>query len=143
MKPNSGRHSEATSSDPNNSNDLTPSQNALQDADLDMLSAENWSPERENNDPVWNLLGEASKQEPSAFFARNVVRDARLMENTASPSWGARLAAFFSPTKLTIAAAACVCALAVYQMWPAPSTVIQRLPSSPRPSSHPLRSLSL
>lgn len=33
----------------------------------------------EPNDPLWKLLGNASPVEPSPFFARNVVREARLL----------------------------------------------------------------
>lgn len=86
---------------------------------------ENWAKDNgEQDDPVWNLLGKASNVEPTAFFARNVVREARLQE-TSVPSWGARIVGFFSPTKLAIGAAACACALIATQMWPSPASVTQ------------------
>jgi hypothetical protein len=36
----------------------------------------------EPNDPVWKVLGNAGSVEPSPFFARNVVREARLLGAT-------------------------------------------------------------
>lgn len=36
---------------------------------------------QEQNDPVWELLKQAKSVEPSPFFARNVVREARLQES--------------------------------------------------------------
>lgn len=33
----------------------------------------------EHSDPVWKLLSHAKRTEPSAFFARNVVREARIL----------------------------------------------------------------
>lgn len=94
---------------------------------------ENWSPEQEQNDAVWNLLGEASSPEPTAFFARNVAREVRLLQGSSSTwgSWSDRLAAFLTPTKLTLGAAACACALAAltaYQIWPTPEAVITPAP---------------
>lgn len=41
----------------------------------------------EPNDPVWKLLGHASKVEPSPFFARNVVREARHLAEAPSGWW--------------------------------------------------------
>jgi hypothetical protein len=99
---------------------------------------ESWSLKLEQNDPVWNMLGEASSREPSAFFARNIVREARL-QKTSTVSWGSRLATFFTPTKLALGTAACACALAVTQMWPTPEAVVTPGTiadiSSPEPSS--------
>lgn len=82
---------------------------------------ESWDLELEQNDAVWDLLGKASKQEPSAFFARNVVREARLQDDI-TPSWSSRLASLFTPTRLTLGAAACACALVAYQMRPTPDS---------------------
>ena len=36
------------------------------------------------NDPLWDLLGKASRREPSPFFARNVLREIR---QSAKPAW--------------------------------------------------------
>ena len=111
--------------------DNPPSKSAPQDSlrssdlgDVSTQSNDPWSLQQEQTDPLWNLLGEASNIEPSAFFARNVVRETRLEEKTTA-SWGTRLVAFFTPTKLAIGAAACVCALAVAQMWPSPETITE------------------
>lgn len=84
---------------------------------------------------LWDLLGEASQREPSAFFARNVVREARLL-GSRNPSWGTRVIGLFSPVKLTVGAAACTCALAAYLMWPSaapiePPNVVDTPPTEP------------
>lgn len=39
------------------------------------------------NDPAWDLLGKASKQEASPMFSRNVLRAIRLEEQEATPWW--------------------------------------------------------
>jgi len=116
MKPNSDNS-------PSNSASQKPLSGSAGSDQGSELSNENWGLEQEQNDPVWNMLGEASSREPSAFFARNIVREARLQE-TATVSWGSRLAAFFTPTKLALGAAACACALVASQMWPTPEAVV-------------------
>ncbi|MBT8044503.1 MAG: hypothetical protein KJO79_06080 [Verrucomicrobiae bacterium] len=101
----------------------------------------NWGLDQAQGDPqddqLWDLLGEASERQPSAFFARNVVREARLL-GSQKPTWQDRITAFFSPAKLTIGAAACGCALAVYSMWPT-TTPVEPAPvaetTTPEPSS--------
>lgn len=100
-------------------------------------SMEDWKQE----DPVWDLLGKASTREPSAFFARNVIREARLL-GTPATSWVERMAGFFTPTKLTIGAAACACALAVYQMWPSADSVGTPNPIVQSPVEAPASALS-
>ncbi len=44
----------------------------------------------ERNDPLWKLLGNARSVEPSPFFARNVVREARLLAD-APTGWRGRI----------------------------------------------------
>lgn len=75
--------------------------------------ADEWN----TSDPVWKLLDEASSPEPDVFFARNVVRATRLMEQS-RPSLGERLAAIFTPPRLALGAAACVSATLLWQMLP-------------------------
>lgn len=41
----------------------------------------------EHNDPLWKLLGHTSQVEPSPFFARNVVREARQSPGASSGWW--------------------------------------------------------
>ncbi len=53
-------------------------------------------------DPVWKLLGHASRVESSAFFTRNVAREARLL---AEAPRGLRR--FFPAPRLAFAAVAC------------------------------------
>ncbi len=65
----------------------------------------------EQNDPVWDLLESAKTVDPSPFFARNVVREVRLMENT---SFGVRILNFMSIRSVwTSAASASVAAALV------------------------------
>lgn len=59
------------------------------------------------NDPAWDLLGKASKQEASEMFSRNVLRSIRLEEQETT-AWWKRL---FTPAPIvaTLATtAACV-----------------------------------
>lgn len=42
----------------------------------------------EPGDPLWKLLGRASKVEPSPFFARNAVREARRLDVAPAGWWG-------------------------------------------------------
>ena len=67
------------------------------------------------DDPLWNLLDQASTQEPDTFFARNVVRSARQLE---TPSLSSRISALFRSPKLALSAAACAAILIGYQVWP-------------------------
>jgi len=60
----------------------------------------------EPNDPVWNVLGRAKKVEPSPFFARNVVREARRLEGDRMGLWG-RVTTLFSGSRAILATAAC------------------------------------
>lgn len=65
----------------------------------------------EPNDPVWNLLGHAKTVEPSPFFARNVVRRARLLAGSPA-GWTSRLAALLAGPR-TIYTTAAVAAIAI------------------------------
>jgi len=81
--------------------------------DASQAPAEEWN----TSDPVWKLLDQASEPKEDVFFARNVLRTTRNLEQT-NPSIGARLAGFFSAPRLALGAAACGCALLVWQMMP-------------------------
>lgn len=61
---------------------------------------------QENNDPVWKLLSHAGKVEPSLLFARNVVREVRLIESSRSSIWN-RITRWFSARPLVAATAGC------------------------------------
>ena len=84
--------------------------------------------ELEKKDPLWDLLGKASTQEPSDFFARNVLREARSTTQVSEKRLPlSRIFAFLSPSssprKLAVSAiAACTCALIAFQMWPSSGT---------------------
>ena len=66
----------------------------------------------EDNDPVWDLLHQASEVEPSPFFSRNVVREVRKLESDLT--WADRLGSFFhSPAGALSAVAVAVLALVV------------------------------
>lgn len=64
---------------------------------------------------LWDILGKASHQKPGAFFTRNVVRKTRAQ---AGPAFTSRILAIFTPTRLALSAAAFICILAAYQLWP-------------------------
>lgn len=67
----------------------------------------------EPNDPVWNVLGHARKVEPSPFFARNVVRQARLHGDSRG-GWLTRLAPLLAfPRSIYATAALAVFATAL------------------------------
>jgi len=114
--------------------------NAHDPAPQKPLESKDWDPEQEDNDPVWNILGQASNRKPDPFFARNVVRSTRLLENT-SETWFSRVTSLFTQRtsrQLALGAAACVCALVTYQIWPStPSTrvpVTKMAATPPQPS---------
>jgi hypothetical protein len=58
----------------------------------------------EPNDPVWNVLGHAKQVEPSPFFARNVVREARRLAVEPAGLWG-RITSFLSIPRAVFATA--------------------------------------
>ncbi|NRB73250.1 MAG: hypothetical protein HRU46_02720 [Verrucomicrobiales bacterium] len=70
---------------------------------------------QEKNDPVWELLEHASEAKPGPFFARNVIREVRLMEDS-SGGFGESLLSFFGKRLLNtaIAAAAVVAVIAFF-----------------------------
>ncbi len=61
---------------------------------------------QENKDPVWKLLSRAGRVEPSPFFARNVVREVRLLHSKQSTVWN-RLSGWFSARALFAGSVAC------------------------------------
>lgn len=77
------------------------------------------------NDPAWDLLGKASKQEAGEMFSRNVLRSIRLEDQEASPWWKRLL----SPAPIVgslATAAACVALIISTQSTtpePTPTTV--------------------
>ena len=81
--------------------------------DTIQASSEEW----DVSDPVWKLLDQANEPEVNAFFARNVVRTARQMEQE-RPNLAERLTGFFSAPRLTFAALACTVALVAWQVVP-------------------------
>ncbi|MEO1857212.1 MAG: hypothetical protein ABGY95_07615 [Rubritalea sp.] len=72
------------------------------------------------NDPAWDLLGKASKQEASPMFSRNVLRAIRLEEQEATPWWKRLLTP--APIVGTLAAAAACVALIISTPSTAPET---------------------
>ena len=69
------------------------------------------------DDALWNLLGNASKQETTPLFARNVVRATRQIKEQPS-GWGGKVISFFTPGRAlaSLAAAACIGLLVVTQL---------------------------
>ena len=70
---------------------------------------------REDDEPLWDLLGRSPKQEVSPFFARNVVR--RIREENNQQGWG-RWFSFGRLVPATGLAVAVICA-ALYLRTPA------------------------
>jgi len=66
---------------------------------------------QEQNDPIWKLLSHAQKTEPTALFARNVIREVRLLESNQHGLWD-RLSRWLSSRELVWGTAVCA-ALAV------------------------------
>ena len=60
----------------------------------------------EPNDPIWNVLGQAKVVDPSPFFARKVVREARRLEGDRSGLWN-RVTALCSGPRAIFATVAC------------------------------------
>jgi hypothetical protein len=56
---------------------------------------------QEQNDPVWKLLSHAQKSEPTVFFARNVIREIRLLESSQNRFWN-RLSQWLSSRVLIV-----------------------------------------
>lgn len=73
------------------------------------------------NDPAWELLGKASKQEASPMFSRNVLRSIRLEEQEATPWWKRLLTP--APIVATLATAAACVALIISTQSTTPETV--------------------
>ena len=76
------------------------------------------------NDPAWDLLGKASKQEASEMFSRNVLRSIRLEAQETIPWWKRLLTP--APIVATLATAAACVALIIST----PSTTPETVPSS-------------
>lgn len=96
-----------------------PSQSNTHSAQSDatQAAADEWNA----SDPLWNLLDQASKPQENAFFARNVVREVRLLEQE-RPSLSARLTGFFTMPKLALGAMACGLAIVAWQIIPSAGT---------------------
>lgn len=92
-----------------------PSQSKTTPAPQDASQAptEEWNA----SDPVWKLLGEASEPKEDVFFARNVVRAARQLEQE-RPTLGERLLGVFTAPRLALGAVACAGVLLAWQMIP-------------------------
>ena len=73
--------------------------------------------QKPQNDALWDILGKASNQQPSTFFARNVVRESRLQKKQAHYP-GSRFLALITPTRFALSAAACASIMLAYQLWP-------------------------
>jgi len=71
-------------------------------------------PDQEKNDPVWQLLGNASKQAPSDFFARNIIRETRAL---AQPTLATRLQSLFTPKRLLAVSCSCLLIILGIQLW--------------------------
>ena len=66
--------------------------------------------------PLWKVLGQASKVEHSPFFARNVVREARLLGKTPAGFWD-RLRLLAGPRAIFATAACALVAVAMVMLF--------------------------
>ncbi len=82
------------------------------------------NPEDEQNDPVWKLLGEARPQEPGPFFARNVVREVRKLQDDTRSVPGFWSALFAKPAWLGAAAAVAIAIAMVFLINPKDNPVV-------------------
>lgn len=83
-----------------------------------------------DNDPVWNLVDQASTAKASPLFARNVMREIRLGAS-APASWWQRL---LTPVPLTAGALAAAAAFAILVSIPRPDASIATVPDAPTAS---------
>ena len=89
----------------------------------------NNSPE---NDPTWDLLGKASKQEASETFLRDTLRSIRLEEQVTTPWWKRLLAP--APIAGTLATAAACVALIFNMQSSTPETTPSSIAQQPTPT---------
>lgn len=75
------------------------------------------APIKEQDDPVWHLLGKASKKEASTFFARNIMRETRLHAEH-SPSLLFHLRSLLTSKRIASVACVCILAVAAFEFWP-------------------------
>lgn len=82
---------------------------------------------QEQEDPVWQLLENASRQEPGASFARDIVRKARLISEKPTGRRLFQMQSLFTAPRLVSAACACLLIIAAFQLWPSapPSETVQ------------------
>lgn len=77
------------------------------------------APLNQDEDPLWDLLGKASAQEPSPLFAKNVLRQTRQLPTQSSFTERLKeeLKSYLSVKKIAISAtAACACILVISQI---------------------------
>lgn len=80
-----------------------------------------------DKDPVWDLLDQASAPKAGPMFARNVMREIRLAEQSPAPWWRRLLA----PIPLTAGAVTAAAAFAIIVAIDRPDTPIADTPGSP------------
>lgn len=83
--------------------------------------------DREQEDPVWQLLENASRQEPGASFACDIVREARLSSEKPAAWRLFQIRSLLTTPRLAVAACACLLIIAAFQLWPSasPSETVQ------------------
>ncbi len=75
---------------------------------------------REDDQELWDLLGQTAQPTLSRFFARNVVRQIRQEAN-----WREKLAGWFAPRRLVPAGAVAAAIVAAAVSWHHPATAPQ------------------
>jgi hypothetical protein len=80
-----------------------------------------------DNDPVWDLLDQAPTPKAGPLFARNVMREIRIGEDSPAPWWRRLLA----PVPLTAGAVAAAAAFAIIVAIDRPDTPVADNPETP------------
>ncbi|MGB2403142.1 MAG: hypothetical protein ACPIA7_06990 [Akkermansiaceae bacterium] len=75
------------------------------------------TPQDERQDSLWQLLENASNKDPSDFFVRNTVREARL-QSSASPSLLSRFKALLAPRSISVTTCLGLLVITIIMMWP-------------------------
>lgn len=82
------------------------------------------------NDPVWKLLDETAPPEPGPFFARDVMREIRLSEES-EVHWWQRL---LTPKPILAGALGAIAAAILISVNPGDSNGVVETPADPQPT---------
>ncbi len=95
----------------------------------------------EHQDPLWQLLERATTKEPSAFFARNTLRAARL-QAVASPTLGHRFKSLFTTQQVTKAVCLGLVIVTAFLVWPNQESISNDSVGSSHTTNQPFDTIS-